>query len=48
MLSVEASETRKRVSTNLIEYAEENGKNGYFNDITIKAENEQSKLVVLY
>jgi len=40
MLSVEATVTRESESNNLSEYAEKNWKEGCFNDVTIKVENE--------
>ena len=43
MLSVEKSVTRKSLSINLLEYAEKNWKEGCFNDVTVKVENEAIK-----
>ena len=40
-ISVEKSTKRERTSNNLWQYAEQNWKDGYFNDVTIKVESEE-------
>ena len=40
MLSVEKNVTRKSLLNNLLEYAEKHWKEGCFNDVTIKLEDE--------